>query len=116
MRDRANHLAESARRTVTAARKAGVLIAAGAAALPHGRNARELVHLAEAGLTTGEALLAGTLLAARACGLDQTLGSVEVGKQADLVVLDGNPLTDLTSVVDRNRIKLVMRAGRIVGP
>jgi imidazolonepropionase-like amidohydrolase len=116
MRDRANHLAESARRTVTAARKAGVLIAAGADAPPHGRNARELVHLAEAGLTTGEALLAGTLLAARACGLDQTLGSVEVGKQADLVVLDGNPLTDLTSVVDRNRIKLVMRAGRIVGP
>jgi imidazolonepropionase-like amidohydrolase len=116
MRDRANHLAESARRTVTAARKAGVLIAAGADAPPHGRNARELVHLAEAGLTTGEALLAGTLLAARACGLDQTLGSVEVGKQADLVVLDGNPLTDLTSVVDRNRIKFVMRAGRIVGP
>jgi imidazolonepropionase-like amidohydrolase len=115
MRNRAIHLAQSARRTVAAAKEAGVLIAAGADAPPHGRNARELVHLVNAGLSTHQALLAGTLLAAKACGLDHTVGSIEVGKQADLLVLDGDPLTDVASIVDRNRIKLVMRAGQIVG-
>jgi imidazolonepropionase-like amidohydrolase len=73
------------------------------------------VHLVDAGLSTHDALLAATLTAAKVCGLDQIIGSVEVGKQADLLVLDGDPLTDIAAIVDRAKIKLVMQAGQIVG-
>ena len=114
MRDRAKHLANSARRTVTAAQHAGVHIAAGADAPPHGRNARELLHLVDAGLSSHDALLAGTLRAAEVCGLDQSIGTVEVGKQADLLVLDADPLRNLEAIIDPSNIKFVILAGQIL--
>jgi imidazolonepropionase-like amidohydrolase len=97
MRDRGRRLGESARLTVEAARKQGVAIAMGADAPPHGGNAQELVRLADAGLTPLEALAAATGVAARACRVDRQVGTVEPGKVADLVAVDGNPLTDRRS-------------------
>jgi len=55
----------------------------------------ELGLLVEAGLTRLEALRAATLNPARFLGLEKTLGTIEVGKAADLVLLDANPLEDI---------------------
>jgi len=55
----------------------------------------ELELLVKAGLTTEEALKSGTLLSAQWLGIDKQIGSIEIGKLADLVLLDQNPLVDI---------------------
>jgi imidazolonepropionase-like amidohydrolase len=70
----------------------------------------ELALLVEAGLTPFEALQAATVNPARYLGLDHALGTVEPGKLADLVLLDGNPLEDIHNT---NTIRYVMKNGRI---
>ncbi len=114
MRERAKSLGESARKTVEAARRAGVVIAMGADAGPHGENARELVLLVECGLSPMEGIVAGTRTAARACGLEQTAGTVVAGMAADLLVVDGDPLDDVRLFLDPERIWLVIQGGRPV--
>jgi len=57
------------------------------------------------------ALQTATLNPARYFGLQQTLGSVAPGRRADLVLLDANPLTDISSV---RRIRAVLVAGRLL--
>jgi imidazolonepropionase-like amidohydrolase len=114
MRDRGRRLGEAARLTVEAARKQGVAIAMGADAPPPGGNAQELVRLADAGLTPLEALAAATGVAARACRVDRQVGTVEPGKVADLIVVDGNPLTDLTILTDPRRLWLVIQGGTVL--
>jgi hypothetical protein len=71
---------------------------------------RELVRLIEAGLTPLEALRAATLYPARVLGLTDSLGSIEVGKLADLVLLDANPLEDISNT---RRIRAVVANGRL---
>lgn len=70
----------------------------------------ELWLLGSGGLPNLEVLRAGTLTGARAVGLDRELGSLEVGKIADLQVLDGNPLEDLRQTTT---IRYVMKDGRL---
>jgi imidazolonepropionase-like amidohydrolase len=111
MRDRARRLGESARLTIQAARKEGVAIAMGADAPPQGANAQELVRLTDAGLTGLEALTAATGISARACGVDGLVGTVEPGKKADLVVVDGDPLSDLAILSAPRRLWLVLQDG-----
>jgi imidazolonepropionase-like amidohydrolase len=97
---------------------AGVPIAMGTdAATPynfHGQNAIELWLMSEAGMTPMQALQAATINAARAMGWDAWLGTVEVGKVADLVVLRNDPLANLRSLADRRSIELVIQDGRVV--
>ena len=61
-------------------------------------------------LTPMEALEAASLDGAHFLGLDQELGSITVGKLADLVVLDSNPLEDIRKTID---IRYVMKSGRL---
>lgn len=63
----------------------------------------------DAGLTPHEALQAATLHAATFLGLDRELGSIDAGKQADMILLDANPLEDITRV---SRISGVVLRGR----
>jgi imidazolonepropionase-like amidohydrolase len=56
----------------------------------------ELAWFTEGGATPLQALQAATLTGAQLCGLDDTIGSIEPGKFADLVVIDGDPSTGLT--------------------
>ncbi len=80
---------------VTAVRKAiqaGVKIAMGtdSGVTPHGRNLRELELMAGLGMTPAAVLEATTRSAARLLGVDDRLGTIEPGKVADLVVVDGD--------------------------
>ena len=76
------------------AAEAGVKVAMGTdcPVAPHGTNLNELRHMSEHGFTPAQALHAATLSAAELMGLDGELGTLEPGKRADLVVLDGDPL------------------------
>ena len=71
---------------------------------------REMEALQRAGLTSGEVLASSTIVAARAMGIATDAGSLEAGKRADLVVLDGDPLADLANY---RRVRLVMRNGSL---
>ena len=114
MRERAKFLRASAERTVAAARREGVSMAMGADAGPHGENARELVRLVETGLSPMEGIVAATSTAARACGLEAQIGTVEDGKAADLLILDGDPLEDVRVFLDPERRWLVLQTGELV--
>ena len=63
------------------------------------------------GATTWQALIAATKNAAELCGLGSDLGTVEVGKLADLIVVGDNPLDDVGHLAD---ILLVMKDGEVV--
>ncbi|WP_447986641.1 amidohydrolase family protein [Nitrospira sp. Nam74] len=103
------------------ASRAGISIALGTdAGTPfnyHGENAQELERMVALGLTAMEAIVAGTSAAAALLGLGQTLGCIEPGKDADLLVVDGHPLKSVTVLRVRDKLLGVMQAGRFVsGP
>jgi imidazolonepropionase-like amidohydrolase len=109
---------EDAMRSVQRALQVGVPIALGSdSATPynyHGDNAMELVWLGEAGLAPMQAIAAATANAARALGWEAWLGTLEPGKVADLLVVNGNPLENLRLLADRRNIRLVVKEGQIV--
>jgi imidazolonepropionase-like amidohydrolase len=76
------------------AAEAGVKVAMGTdcPVAPHGTNLNELRHMAANGFTPAQSLHAATQSAAELMGLQDELGTLEVGKRADLVVVDGDPL------------------------
>jgi imidazolonepropionase-like amidohydrolase len=115
VRARARELHQHHVATVQRALELGVPIAAGTDAGGHGhpKNALEIVYLVEAGLTPMQALRAATQWAAKCLGLERELGTVEKGRLADLVVVDGNPLDDVKVLLEPDRIQLVVKGGAV---
>jgi imidazolonepropionase-like amidohydrolase len=109
-RDLEPHHIESLQRAV----EAGVKIGAGtdAGGHQHQINARELQCLVEAGLSPMQALQSATGWAAAGLGIDAEVGTVEAGKLADLVLVDGDPLQNIVVLQDHQRIKLVVLEGQ----
>ncbi len=93
--------------------EAGVKITAGtdAGGFVHGDNAREIELMVERGLTPMQAIQTATGWAAEGIGLANEIGTIEKGKQADLLAVAGNPLKSIGILRDREAVKLVMRAG-----
>ena len=101
--------------SISRAIAAGVRVAMGtdAGVGPHGENLRELALMAKAGMSPAAVLRATTLEAARLLGVDDTLGTIEEGKFADLVVIAGDPYEfDTLS----SRVEQVWKAGERVVP
>ncbi|WP_410872813.1 metal-dependent hydrolase family protein [Nocardia sp. A7] len=100
-----------ARTSVLAAYRAGVKIAVGtdAPAIPHGRNADELVALVERGMTPLDVLRAATVSGAELIGVTDR-GRLAEGQLADIIGVPGNPVDDITHT--RN-VQFVMKGGKI---
>ena len=113
--EQAKRQEEEAHLTLIAARAAGVTLAMGFDSGPPGANARELARMVEGGLTPHEGLTAATIGSAQALGLHD-VGTVEAGMTADLVVLNGDPLKDVTRLTRAEEFWMVMRDGRVVVP
>ena len=80
-------------------------------AYPFGQFHEELKALTTVGLSTRQALLAGTRDASEAVGLPDSIGTLEPGKEADLLVVEGDPSRDLS---DLARVVAVFQAGQPV--
>lgn len=93
--------------------EAGAKITAGtdAGGFVHGDNAREIELMVERGLSNMQAIQTATGWAAECIGLEKEIGTIEAGKQADMLVVDGDPLKSIGVLRDRDAIKMVMRAG-----
>jgi len=91
----------------------GVTVALGtdAGIVAHGENLRELELLVRFGLTPMQAILAGTANAARLNGIDDEVGTVEVGKRADLVGTRADPLADIAALAAPHAMALIVQAG-----
>ncbi len=98
--------------TFRKAYKAGVKIAFGtdSGVSPHGENAREFQYMVEAGMPPMKAIQAATLVAAQLLGVEDRLGTIEKGKIADVIAVDGNPLDDITVL---QHVTFVMKEGVI---
>jgi imidazolonepropionase-like amidohydrolase len=83
-----------------------------AAVGPHGENLQELALMVEGGMTPLQAISASTLAGARLLGLDGETGSLQAGKLADVVVVEGDPVADIALLADPDRIRLVLKAGQ----
>lgn len=112
--DLAEYNLDQAGLTLQAARDAGVTIAMGYDWAPLGTNALELVRMVRHGLSPLQALTSATAGGARALGLEDQVGTVEPGKLADLVVIDGDPVREPELLLDASRIWLVLQLGEPV--
>lgn len=107
---KAREIAPQALESHRLAIREGVPIAFGtdAGVFPHGGNADEFRLMVEAGMTPARALLSATRESARLLGIWDEAGSIEPGKWADIVAVRGDPLTDVTRLMD---VGFVMKEG-----
>jgi imidazolonepropionase-like amidohydrolase len=75
----------------------------------HGRNADEFELMVKYGMSPSDAIVAATVNAADLLGVSALVGSIDVGKRADLIAVDGDPLADITTL---KRVRFVMKDGR----
>jgi imidazolonepropionase-like amidohydrolase len=90
---------------------AGVRMAVGTDTVP--TVAQEMAFMHQGGMDAMEVLVAATRNGAELCGLLDQLGTLEVGKAADVIVVDGNPLQEMEAM---SRIDLVIKGGRVFDP
>jgi imidazolonepropionase-like amidohydrolase len=76
----------------------------------HGHNAEEFIYRVQAGQPPMDALVAANARAAESLNLQNEIGTIAPGMQADIIALDGDPLTDITAV---RRVVFVMKGGRV---
>jgi imidazolonepropionase-like amidohydrolase len=104
---------EKLQQHLAAAVRDGLPIAFGtdAGVIKHGENAKEFAELAALGLKPLDAIRSATVDAAKAVGLEGQIGTLKTGAFADIIAVDGNPLSDLSAL---EKVKFVMKAGRPV--
>ncbi|PLK24028.1 amidohydrolase family protein [Porphyrobacter sp. TH134] len=98
---------------VARARQYGVTVAFGtdAGVYQHGRNGEELALMKKQGMTDREVLASATTVAAKVLGMDNQIGKLAPGFSADIIAVDGNPLSDVTVL---EKVDFVMVRGRVI--
>lgn len=111
--EKAKVVLPTARVNIGRAIKAGVPIAFGtdAAVYPHGLNAREFGVLVKLGMTPIQAIRTATVNASELLGWTDRVGTIEAGKFADLIAVDGEPLKDVKTL---ESVQWVMKGGAVV--
>jgi imidazolonepropionase-like amidohydrolase len=100
--------------TVRLLHQAGVPIVAGTdQSVPGFSLDREIELHVQAGFTPMEAIQSATLVAARAMGMEKDAGTIEAGKRADVIVVDGNPLENISDI---RKVSTVFAGGRMYQP
>src|SRR5438105_4014379 len=79
---------------------------------PHGTNAEELELMVEGGMTPMQAIVATTRWAAECARIAHVTGTLEVGKRADILGVDGDPLSDIRVLQNKDKLALIMRDGQ----
>ena len=97
--------------SVGKARKAGIKVAAGTDVIDNDTVAMECARLVDAGFTPMEAIVAATGAGAEILKKESEIGTIEVGKKADLVILGGNPLEDIKCL---ELVETVVKDGKII--
>ncbi len=120
-RTKAKNMVRQHEKSFRAALRRGIPIALGTdAGTPfnhHGDNAQELERMVAFGMAPMEAIMTSTSAASRLLGIHKDIGTIAVGKQADLLLVEGNPLRTIGRLLQRERIMGVMQGGRFVaGP
>jgi imidazolonepropionase-like amidohydrolase len=97
------------------AAEAGVKIAMGSDSFGwfQGENLLELELMVRSGYSPMQAITAGTRSAAECLGIEDRLGTLTVGKVADILVVDGDPLADIRVLQERDKLALIMKAGEV---
>ncbi len=112
--ERLNTYIDKNLQTARRAHKAGVKFAMGSDAVftMFGQNTRELAWFVKAGITPTDALQTATKNAAELLGMPDQLGAIAPGYFADIVAVDGDPLSDIQVVIDK--VRWVMKGGQVV--
>jgi len=96
---------------IALANKVMIALGTDAGVIPHGTNAHEFTLMVEwGGMRPMDAIIAGTMNGAKLLGLEKTIGSLSVGKKADIVAVSGDPLTDIKRM---ENTAFVMKNGHI---
>ena len=80
----------------------------------HGEGACEIEELVKGGFTPLEAIGAATKMAAECLRMEKQVGTLEAGKYADVVIVDGDPLQNIRILQDRKKIDGVYKGGRLI--
>lgn len=90
----------------------GVKIAFGtdAGVFPHGENAKEFIYMTEVGMKPMDAIKSATIVSAELLKIDDELGSIKVGKKADIIAVGDNPIDKIETLLD---IHFIMKDGTV---
>ena len=112
VRPKAARVGPQIEKTFARAYRAGVKIAFGtdSGVSPHGENAKEFIYMVEAGMKPMEAIQSATRVAAELLGISDRLGTLEAGKIADIIAVNGDPIADISAML---HVVFVMKEGTI---
>ncbi len=115
MAEKATSVIDMHRQSFRMAVEAGVRIAMGTdlGVGRHGENGRELGLMVENGMTPMQAIVASTSSAAQLLHLSNSLGTLEEGKLADVIVVDGDVLDDIKRLANPENVRVVLKGGVI---
>lgn len=118
---KAKQCASANLKSIALIHKAGVNVALGTdfSNSPTSRNrfqflGKEFTAICEAGFSEMEALQIGTINGAKIMEMEDEIGSLDVGKYADIVIVNGNPLEDINVLGDAENIRFVMKEGKVI--
>ena len=112
IRPKASKIGPQIKKTFERAHKAGVKIAFGtdSGVSYHGDNAKEFLYMTAGGMKPIDAIRSATIVAAELLGVEASLGSIEIGKIADIVAVKENPLVNIETL---KNVEFVMKKGKV---